>query len=77
MKRLGTVHRIAGNLLVLTAADADHPPIGTTAIDETLSTVGRVVDVFGPVEDPYLAVSPDANTADPGLVGATLYWRQE
>ena len=76
MKRLGTVHRIAGNLLVLTAAEADHPPIGTTALDETLSTVGRVVDVFGPVTDPYLAVSPDG-TADPDLVGTTLYWRQQ
>ncbi|MFW6383838.1 MAG: H/ACA ribonucleoprotein complex subunit GAR1 [Halodesulfurarchaeum sp.] len=77
MKRLGTVRRIAGNLLVLTAADPDHPPIGTTAIDESLATVGRVVDVFGPVEEPYLAVSPDADTADPALVGATLYWRAE
>ena len=76
MKRLGTVHRIAGNLLVLTAAEADHPPIGTTALDEGLETVGRVVDVFGPVDEPFLAVSPDGE-ADPALVGETLYWRQQ
>lgn len=77
MERLGTVRRIAGNLLVLRAASSDHPPIGVTAIDESLETVGRVVDVFGPVEDPYLAVSPADSTAEASLVGQPLYWRPE
>jgi len=75
MERLGTVHRIAGNLLVLRAASREHAPIGATAIDEGLETVGRVVDVFGPVENPYLAVTPNDSDAAASLVGSPLYWR--
>lgn len=75
MERLGTVHRIAGNLLILEAANADPPPIGTTAIDENLDTIGRVVDVFGPTEDPYVAVSPNEGVTTASLVQKPLYWR--
>lgn len=75
MERLGTVHRIAGHLLVLRAASADSAPIGATAIDENLDTVGRVVDVFGPTSEPYLAVSPKDEVSSAGLVQKPLYWR--
>lgn len=77
MERLGTVHRIAGNLLVVRAATGDPAPIGATAIDESLDTVGRVVDVFGPVSEPYLAVSPNDAAAEASLVGQPLYWRPD
>ncbi|MFB6086277.1 MAG: H/ACA ribonucleoprotein complex subunit GAR1 [Halodesulfurarchaeum sp.] len=77
MERLGTVTRIAGNLLVVSAASDDPAPIGATAIDETLETVGRVVDVFGPTESPYLAVSPRDSVAGAPLLQKPLYWRPE
>ncbi|MFW6457900.1 MAG: H/ACA ribonucleoprotein complex subunit GAR1 [Halodesulfurarchaeum sp.] len=77
MRRLGTVHRIAAGLLVVTAADADPPPIGTPVIDEHLDTAGRVVDVFGPTEAPYLAVTPDGDENLPQRINETLYWRPE
>ncbi|MBS3760801.1 H/ACA ribonucleoprotein complex subunit GAR1 [Halodesulfurarchaeum sp.] len=77
MDRLGTVHRIAGNLLVLRAASADPAPIGATAIDENLDTVGRVVDVFGPTSKPYLAVTPSEAISPAGLVQKPLYWRPD
>ena len=75
MERLGTVHRIAGNLLVLRAASTDPAPIGATAIDENLDTVGRVVDVFGPTSEPYLAVTPADEISPARLVQKPLYWR--
>jgi RNA-binding protein len=77
MERLGTVHRIAGNLLVLQASSADPAPIGATAIDENLDTIGRVVDVFGPTSKPYLAVSPSDTISPARLVQKPLYWRPD
>ncbi|MDZ7850919.1 MAG: Gar1/Naf1 family protein [Halodesulfurarchaeum sp.] len=77
MERLGTVTRIAGNLLVLSAASTDPAPIGAAAIDESLETVGRVVDVFGPIENPYLAVSPNGSVATAPLLQKPLYWRPD
>jgi RNA-binding protein len=77
MERLGTVRRITGNLLVLRAASTDPAPIGAMAIDETLETVGRVVDVFGPTDAPYLAVSPADAITPASLIQQPLYWRPD
>jgi len=75
MQKLGTVVRTAQNLAVVRCTDADHPDIGAAAIDERLDDAGRVVDVFGPVERPYLAVSPGSSRSLPSLLGETLYVR--
>ena len=75
MERLGTVHRIAGNLLVVRAASTDPAPIGAMAIDESLETIGRVVDVFGPTAAPYLAVTPDDSVSATTFLQKPLYWR--
>ena len=73
MQRLGTVSRLAQNLLVVRCDDADHPDIGATAVNESLSRVGRVVDVFGPVDKPYVAVAPADGVRTASLVGERLY----
>jgi RNA-binding protein len=75
MQRLGTVSRIAQNLLIIRCDTADHPSIGSEAVDESLSRVGRVVDVFGPVERPYVAVTPAGGVRAASLVGERLYAR--
>jgi RNA-binding protein len=77
MRRAGTVTRTAQGLLVVRCEGADYPDIGSECVDEGLDAVGRVVDVFGPVERPYLAVSPAEERADRAalLVGETLYVR--
>ncbi|RLM59432.1 H/ACA RNA-protein complex component Gar1 [Halobellus sp. Atlit-31R] len=75
MQRLGTVSRTAQNLLVVRCDDADHPAIGAEAVDESLTTVGRVVDVFGPVSRPYVAVSPSGDVPAASVVGTRLYAR--
>jgi RNA-binding protein len=84
LRRLGTVVRTAQGLAIVRVPepdggaggdddpDPDHE-IGTEALDDSLATVGRVVDVFGPVARPYLAVDP---TGDPAaLLGTTVYAR--
>ncbi|MFC7233119.1 H/ACA ribonucleoprotein complex subunit GAR1 [Saliphagus sp. GCM10025308] len=91
MRRVGTVVRTAQGLAVLraepvgdgdgddggdgTSNDSGRNAIGTMVLNDSLETVGRVVDVFGPVDRPYLAVTPQSSVHLPGLVGSTLYAR--
>ncbi|EMA36667.1 H/ACA ribonucleoprotein complex subunit GAR1 [Halobiforma nitratireducens] len=87
MRRVGTVVRTAQGLAVLRADESDEShdtddpddryrdEIGTPVLDDSLEEVGRVVDVFGPVDRPFLAVTPDDDVHLPSLVGGTLYAR--
>ncbi|WP_423996667.1 H/ACA ribonucleoprotein complex subunit GAR1 [Halorubrum trapanicum] len=76
MRRVGTVVRTAGGLAIARGGpDAEPPRIGATVVDESLSTVGRVVDVFGPVGHPYVAVTPSDGVGLADLVGGKLYAR--
>ncbi|RQG89787.1 H/ACA RNA-protein complex component Gar1 [Natrarchaeobius halalkaliphilus] len=89
MRRVGSVVRTAQGLAILRTDDTDESgvserrgtddeyrgEIGTVVIDDSLEKVGRVVDVFGPVDRPYLAVTPDDGVHLPSLVSSTLYAR--
>jgi RNA-binding protein len=76
MYRLGTVTRTAQGLAIVRCDEGtDTPDIGLPAVDESLSNVGRVVDVFGPVSRPYLAVSSADHVRLPDLLGTKLYAR--
>ncbi len=75
MRRVGEVSRTAQGLAILRSPDESYPDVGTEVVDSDLRTVGRVVDVFGPIERPYVAVSPDDGVALPALLGEKLYAR--
>jgi len=84
LRRLGTVDGVAQGLVIVRTppdggadgeTDGDPPELGTTAVDESLATVGRVVDAFGPVERPYLALDPADGVDAVGLLGETVYAR--
>lgn len=75
MKRAGDVVRSAQGLALVRCPDGDHAEMGAAVVDERLDAVGRVIDVFGPVERPYLAVTPDDDADPASLLGATLYVR--
>ncbi|MFC6904517.1 Gar1/Naf1 family protein [Halalkalicoccus tibetensis] len=75
MKRVGEVVRTAQGLAIARCPEGSEPEIGTVVIDEGLSEVGRVVDVFGPVSRPYVAVTPDDRASLPKLLGGKLYAR--
>lgn len=74
MKRVGDVVRVAQGLAVVRCPD-DHPDIGRAVLTDDLNDVGRVVDVFGPVDRPYVAVTPDDDVRLATLVGKPLYAR--
>jgi len=75
MRKLGDVTRTAQGLAIVRSPGDDYPNLGTAVVDEQLDDVGRVVDVFGPVERPYLAVSPADDVPLASLVGSRLYAR--
>lgn len=75
MKRVGDVVRVAQGLAVVRSTDDEFPKPGTGVVTDDLAEVGRVVDVFGPVERPYLAVSPDEGVGLATLLGEPLYAR--
>lgn len=75
MRRIGEVVRVAQGIAVARCPDDAYPDIGTTLVDENLTEIGRVVDVFGPVERPYLAVTPDDGVEPASLLGQALYRR--
>ena len=75
MQRAGEAVRTAQGLLILRASSDEFPAVGSEIIDESLTTVGTIVDVFGPVEQPYLAVTPVDDCRPATLLGETLYAR--
>jgi len=75
MKKLGPVVKTAQNLAIVRCPGEEYPDIGTMVIDEQLQTVGRVVDVFGPVDRPYVAVAPDDDVRLAAMLGTKLYAR--
>ena len=75
MRRAGTVVRAVGGLAVARSPGGGHPAIGATLVDEALEAVGRVVDVMGPVERPYVVVKPAAGRSPAALLDAKLYER--
>lgn len=77
MNRIGDVVGAAQGLAVCRAPDARVPSVGTPVVDDSLTTVGEIVEVFGPVERPYVAVTPAASVHLPGLVGERLYAETE
>jgi len=80
MRRAGEVVGTAQGVAVCRTPrveeDTDPPAIGTTVVDESLEELGRVVDVFGPVDRPYLAVSPDEGVDPATLIGRRVYSRE-
>jgi len=75
MRRAGEVVGTAQGLLVARSPDESYPDVGTELVDEELTTVGRVVDAFGPAARPYLAVKPAEGVSPAALLGARLYAR--
>lgn len=72
MYRLGPViHKSRGsNNLILRAENIAYP--GEIVVDKSLKKVGSVLDLFGPVKNPYIAVRPFKVNPDE-YVGQTLY----
>ncbi len=74
MKRVGTIVRVAQGMLIAEGATDGLPTIGAEVVDEALDPVGRIVDVMGPVETPYIVIDPSTVDAA-GLLNQRVYLR--
>ena len=72
LNRLGSVlHKSRGsNNLILRAENTAFP--GEVAVDKSLRKVGSILDLFGPVDKPYISVRPFKDNSDE-YVGQILY----
>jgi len=75
MRRAGTVVGSAQGLVVVRSGDDSYPDVGATLVNEDLDEVGEVVEVFGPVETPYVAVSPAEEVNPAVLLDDPVYER--
>jgi len=78
LKRLGKVLHISKRGSIILQTDKT-PPVGgrSVVLDKKAQEVGTIVDVFGPVKTPYVAVRPKRRTDPHKLVGQMLYLQKK
>ncbi len=74
MRRLGKIMHITRRGTLILRVDKI-PPIGKNSIvlNKGAKRIGVVVDVFGPVKHPYVAIKPDTAIDATQLVGQIVY----
>jgi RNA-binding protein len=74
LRRLGKVLHISkrGSIIIRTEKT---PPVGSKSLvmDKNAQEVGTIIDVFGPVTYPYVAIKPKRGYEPQKLVGQMLY----
>lgn len=71
MKRIGRVSHLSNSgKLVLRTKHEER--VGVKVLNDELKTVGMIVDVFGPVDHPYISVRPVIHDPET-YVGKFLY----
>ncbi|MBY8998104.1 MAG: H/ACA RNA-protein complex protein Gar1 [Candidatus Thorarchaeota archaeon] len=78
MRRLGKVLHISKRGSIILRTDKT-PSAGSRSIvlDKKAQEVGIIIDVFGPVKEPYVAVRPRRGLDPSKLVGQLLYLRKK
>jgi len=71
LQRLGKVISVTPSQNFVVKLDKT-PQIGSTVIDENLTTVGKVFDIIGPVSSPYAVIRPTIKTPEK-LANKQLY----
>lgn len=71
MQRIGHVLHVSSDRNIILKAEK-LPRIGAKVIDEKLSPVGKVFDIFGPVSSPYVKVKTKVKETE-RFVGRVLY----
>jgi RNA-binding protein len=57
LQRLGRVLSVTPSQNIVVKTETP-PKIGTAVVDESLTVVGKVFDIIGPVSSPYVVVKP-------------------
>jgi len=78
LRRLGTALHAVQNKLIVQGDQAagneiDFPRANSWVVDQKRTRVGKVLDVFGPVNHPYIIVRPNRGVDAAAHVGKKLY----
>ncbi|MEW6222922.1 MAG: Gar1/Naf1 family protein [Candidatus Hadarchaeota archaeon] len=73
--------RLLGKVLHLTAREIivkgeKTPKLGITAVNSKNRTIGRIYEIFGPINSPYISIRPASGFSKKdleGLVGADVF----
>ncbi|MFW9835530.1 MAG: H/ACA ribonucleoprotein complex subunit GAR1 [Candidatus Thorarchaeota archaeon] len=78
MRRLGKVLHISKRGSIILRTDKT-PPVGSRSIvlNKKAQEVGTIIDVFGPVKEPYVAIRPKRDLDTSKLVGQMLYLKKK
>jgi RNA-binding protein len=71
MDRLGTIIHVSGNRKLILRTKVKIKT-GVQVFDEELRPVGKIVDVFGPVNNPYVSIETTVDEPK-NFVGHPLY----
>ena len=78
MKRLGTALHVVQNKLIVKSeqiigSKTDIPRTNSWVVDQKRTKVGKVFDIFGPIDHPYIIVRPNRGIDAAAHVGKKLY----
>ena len=78
MKRLGTALHVVQKRLIVRGEQTDGieaniPRINSWVVDQKRTRVGKVFDIFGPINNPYIIVRPNREVDAAAHVGKKLY----
>ena len=72
MKCVGRVSHLNSRNLAIVNTDKKVPR-NTKIYDSEKRIIGRVVNIFGPVSDPYLAIAPNKGMRITKIIGREVY----
>lgn len=78
MKRLGTALHVVQNKLIvqseqIVGSETNIPRTNSWVVDQKRNKVGKVFDIFGPIDHPYIIVRPNRGIDAAAHVGKKLY----
>jgi len=78
LKRLGTALHVVQNKLIvqseqIVGSETNIPRTNSWVVDQKRTQVGKVFDIFGPINHPYIIVRPNRGVDAAAHVGKKLY----
>jgi RNA-binding protein len=78
LKRLGTALHVVQNKLIvqseqIVGSETNIPRTNSWVVDQKRTKVGKVFDIFGPINHPYIIVRPNRGVDADAHVGKKLY----
>jgi RNA-binding protein len=78
LKRLGTALHVVQNKLIvqseqIVGSETNIPRTNSWVVDQKRTKVGKVFDIFGPINHPYIIVRPNRDVDAAAHVGKKLY----